>query len=80
MTLARCRRCRRELSAEEPVCPHCGAANPVDPMRKEGWASERDPLRLEPSAPDPFRFLLIAAGIFMVLAVLIAVCARVVPP
>jgi hypothetical protein len=75
MTLARCRMCRAVLSAEEPICPRCGARTPVDLTRDENWMTERDPLRPEPDSEGPFRFFATVAVVFLLLAVLLGWCA-----
>lgn len=75
MALVRCRQCRREISAEEPTCPHCGIRRPENPTREENWASARDPRNLEPDDRAPFRFLLIIAVIFVVVAAALALFA-----
>lgn len=80
MEYIRCHNCRRALSVEDPVCPDCGASNPVGLTPEENWMSERDPLRLDQNHADAFRFLFVAALLFILVAVLLAVCASVVPP
>lgn len=80
MGLARCIHCRGTLSSETSPCPYCGAKDPIDLARDEGWASNRDPMRLDPDASGPpFRFLLGATVLFILVAVLLAFCASATP-
>jgi hypothetical protein len=74
MAQALCRQCRREISAEEPVCPHCGVRNPADLTRAENWASARDPRTL-PDGRGPLRFLVVAIVILLLIALGMAVTA-----
>jgi hypothetical protein len=75
MTLARCRACRGVLSADEPICPHCGATKPVDLSRDENWMTGPDRMRDEPDHENPFRMFALAATLLMLVAVLLAWCA-----
>jgi hypothetical protein len=34
MSLTQCRECRREVSTEAPVCPHCGILDPANPISR----------------------------------------------
>jgi ribosomal protein L37E len=74
MALALCRRCRREITAEESFCPHCGIRDPADLSREENWATARDPRNL-PSGQGLLRFLVVAVVVLVLIAVGIGVMA-----
>jgi ribosomal protein L37E len=67
MAIALCRRCRREITAEETFCPHCGIRDPADLSREENWATARDPRNL-PNGQGLFRFLVVAIAVLLLIA------------
>jgi hypothetical protein len=74
MTITRCRQCRREISGDEAFCPHCGARQPAR-RRRLVRAPAREPLDLQPDERVPFRFLLAASSVFVLIAVALAIAA-----
>jgi hypothetical protein len=80
MARATCRRCRREISSEEPFCPHCGVRDPADLTREMEWGSEIDPRKLPSDDRGPFRVLLVLSLIFVLVAVALAVLAVIATP
>jgi hypothetical protein len=69
MAFILCRKRRREISLEEPFCPHCGVRMPADLSREENWASARERRSPPPDLNRPFRVLLAVLLILLSIAI-----------